>query len=344
MNCPVCRGIYSDMFKFLTCEVFDESFLYKDVTVHKCNNCGHKFNQLSDYELKNLAKYYEEEYAPSNLSATDEATDRPGAENEDRYEEIIEFISPHVKVFESRILDIGCATGGFLKYCETKGWFNTFGIDPIEAYVEASGMENVKVGNVYKIPFEDNSFDIVILEHVLEHLNDPHLALHEIHRVLDKGGLLYISVPDADRYDNEYFYLMKEHIQHYNIVGLKFIAQQTGYELINYKESEIDMIGNLKCPTASALLKVTGEIYCWGIGRDFFYYYPHTRLKRLKLILVDDTPDKQKRTFKGMKIHSSEILKEASEDSFLIITAFPHRELLKKKAKELGYKGEIIDI
>lgn len=340
-TCPICDCIYYEQFKYLNCESFDDSYLYKDICIHKCNHCGHLYNELTTRELQNLMKYYKEEYAPSNLSSKDKETDRPGDSNPERYEQLLEFIKPYIYM-DSRILDVGCASGGFLDFLWVKGYKFSYGIEPVEEYVKNAN-ERVKVGNVYNIPFEENSFDIIILDQVLEHLAHPKLAMKEIERVLDKGGLCYIGVPDVNRYNDNYFYIMREHVQHFSLTSLKLLAEGTDFELVNYKKSECDMIGSIKLPNLSILLKLTGTIYCWGIGREFMYLYPNTRLKYLDLILVDDTPEKQKRTFKGMKIHSNEILKQADKNSFLIITALAHKELLQKKAKEIFY-GEIIDI
>ena len=346
MTCPICDCSYYDQFKYLNCESFDDSYLYKDITILKCAKCGHIYNDLSGIELKNLSKYYEQEYAPSNLSSKDKEGDKPGSNNSfnlERYGTLFYTISPYIKK-DSRILDIGCATGGFLQYLKVLGFNNLYGIEPIKSYVNNAIFENVYEGDVYSIPSDDNSFDIVILDQVLEHLSDLKLAMKEIKRVLDKGGICYIGVPDAERYNDIYFWLMREHIQHFNVVGLKLLAQSNGFELINHRNDDFYMIGSLELPNISVLLKVRDVIYCWGIGREFFYLYKNTRLKMLELILVDDTPYKQKQTFKGMKIHSSDILKEADKDSFLIITTFPHKKTLQKKAFELGYKGEIIDV
>ena len=347
MECPVCNYNYSDQFKYLNCESFDDSYLYKDIEIRKCNQCGHQYNYLTDKELKYLNKYYEQEYAPSNLSSNDKEGDKPGSNNSfnlKRYEQLFEFISPYITK-DSRILDVGCATGGFINFLEEKGYKNLYGIEPIQTYVNKANNKNIKVGNVYLIPFEDNSFDIIILDQVLEHLSNLKLAMKVIRRVLDKGGLCYIGVPDAERYHDIYWYIMREHIQHFNVVGLKLLAYNNGFELLKTDKTECDMIGTLKLPNLSALFKVSGKVYCWGIGREFMYYYPITRLKNLEdIVLVDDTPQKQKQTFKGMKIHGSDILKEADKDSFLIITAMVHKELLIRKALELGFKGEIIDV
>ncbi len=51
------------------------------------------------------------------------------------------------------------------------------------------------VGSVYKIPFEDNSFEIVLCMVVMEHLEDPKVAIAEIYRVLKPGGKILVSVP-----------------------------------------------------------------------------------------------------------------------------------------------------
>ena len=347
MHCPICENYYPEQFKWINCESFDDSYLYKDITIYKCKNCGHIYNYLNDVELKNLMKYYEQEYAPINISSKDRIGDKPGSTNQatmDRYDHVFDFISSRITK-DSRILDVGCALGGFINFLKDKGYKNLYGIDPIKAYVNKANNENIKIGNVKSIPFEDNSFDIIILDQVLEHLSNLKLTMKEIKRVLKKGGLLYIGVPDVDGYNDDiYYWIIREHIQHFSIVGIKLLAQTNGFEFLEHELTDGDMVGDLKLPNLSVLLKVSDQIYCWGIGREFMYYHLNTRLKNHDLILVDDTPQKQKHTFKGMKIHSSEILKEADKDSFLIITAMVHKRILKEKAWLLGYKGEIIDV
>jgi len=49
----------------------------------------------------------------------------------------------------------------------------------------------------HKLPFESNSFDVVIICEVIEHLNfNPLLVLKEINRILKKGGCIYIGMPN----------------------------------------------------------------------------------------------------------------------------------------------------
>ncbi|MBS4065612.1 MAG: methyltransferase domain-containing protein [Chitinophagaceae bacterium] len=55
--------------------------------------------------------------------------------------------------------------------------------------------EHVQNINVLSIPFEDNTFDFVICNHVLEHIQDDRAAMREILRVLKKGGQALLQVP-----------------------------------------------------------------------------------------------------------------------------------------------------
>lgn len=345
MICPVCKEpINIEQIKLIKTENFDHSYLYNNIRVYKCKECGHIFNYLTEDDLFYLAKYYEEEYAPINLSAKDD-TDRPGSETAiERYKVIEEFMFSYINR-KSRILDIGCGTGGLIKYLKKEQYINLYGIDPIEKYVEKANDENITVGTVYNIPYDDNCFDIVILDQVLEHLNDLNKAMKEIHRVLDKGGICIIGVPDAEKYNDIYFYLMKEHLQHFKFDTVKLLAENNEFEVIKHYRVKNHMIGKLDLPNLLVALKVRSDIYCFGIGREFMYLYHNTRLKNLDLILIDDTPEKQKMTFKGMKIYSSEILKDADKDSFLIITAKVHSSEIHYKARhDLNYKGEIINV
>lgn len=74
---------------------------------------------------------------------------------------------------------------------------------PCDLYPETyryHGNVSISKVDVTKIPFEDNSFDVVICNHVLEHVIEDQLAMSEIYRVLKKGGWSILQVPiDQDR-------------------------------------------------------------------------------------------------------------------------------------------------
>lgn len=99
-----------------------------------------------------------------------------------------------------RILDIGCAYGYFLKLCDELH-AETYGID-ISDYALSIASQNTKAAlhklNIekQKLPYENEFFDVVTCFDVVEHLRMVNTYLKEIHRVLKRWGLLFITSPN----------------------------------------------------------------------------------------------------------------------------------------------------
>ncbi|GAH41270.1 unnamed protein product, partial [marine sediment metagenome] len=79
VNCPICNSNKALNMLDLNCGNLDNSTLYQSVKINACTECSHIFNRLSLEEIEGLKKYYNEEYAPLNLSSTDKFGDRPGS-------------------------------------------------------------------------------------------------------------------------------------------------------------------------------------------------------------------------------------------------------------------------
>lgn len=95
-----------------------------------------------------------------------------------------------------KVLDVGCGTGAVMQFLIKKN-FETHGIDPSEEalkYCAFKGL-SVKKSSAEEIDFPENSFDIVFALDVLEHLENPELAVEEIRRVLKKNGVFIMTVP-----------------------------------------------------------------------------------------------------------------------------------------------------
>jgi SAM-dependent methyltransferase len=94
-----------------------------------------------------------------------------------------------------RILDVGCGTGANLEMLANFG--ASEGVDVSDDALEfcrAKGLQ-VHKGLAEKLPFEDESFDVVTALDVVEHLDDDVAGLKEMHRVLKRGGKTLIFVP-----------------------------------------------------------------------------------------------------------------------------------------------------
>lgn len=118
--------------------------------------------------------------------------------HEDRYHFILEQIEETAKEKKLRILDIGCFPYHIGKALELLG-HEVFGIS---SYHEPIKQKNIAILNVEKdkFPYENNSFDMVLLNEVIEHLpQSPIISLKEIHRVTKKGGYIMITTPNISR-------------------------------------------------------------------------------------------------------------------------------------------------
>jgi SAM-dependent methyltransferase len=233
-----------------------------------CLGCGHFFNALTQGELAGLSLYYQEEYAPSNLGVADKIGDRPGSDGAltiERYEGLFDAISPHIDV-EQSVLDVGCALGGFLDYIGHKGFRNVAGVDMTKTYVDQARLTKpypIKIGNAESLPFDDESFHVVVMEQVMEHLYHPGKAFLEARRVLKPQGILSIGVPDAARYGDCHFFdyywiLLREHIQHFDIAHLALLGQRFGFELLEYRETvHAIMTEQMRMPNLYAIFRRT---------------------------------------------------------------------------------------
>lgn len=305
INCPICGSSHVENILNLNCGRFDGSTLYQNAIVNACNNCGHIYNKLSFEELQGLTKYYNEEYAPLNMATTDNTGDRPGSTSQfstARYTQLYDLMKPFINA-ESRVLDVGCAMGGYLDYLNQQGFKNLFGIDLTEKYVNYAnkqGKYTVKLGNAESIPFNEDNFDCLVIDQVMEHLVEPIKAFKEAKRVLKNGGFFCIAVPDASRYDEKYFFdfywfIMREHIQHFDIEHLKLLAEQEGFELIDVKQNESVMMSEkMILPNLNLIfhstgkrsnLKITGE--CLSLIKEMKKYVAHDseRLKKKKAVI-----------------------------------------------------------
>lgn len=95
-----------------------------------------------------------------------------------------------------RILDAGCGTGRMIK-AFLHGENEVIGLDSSEKMLELAREKFPRVqfikGDIEKLPFEDNSFDIVFAAFVIVHLKYPDRAFDEVYRVLKPGGTFFLT-------------------------------------------------------------------------------------------------------------------------------------------------------
>jgi SAM-dependent methyltransferase len=116
------------------------------------------------------------------------------ASGRDSRDVVLEALTPYVPVYSpprgARVLDFGCGQGKFLDRLQDAGW-DTYGIEPstVSPFERHCRLDR---------PPEDGSFDLVLLNHVLEHVTNPLDILRQLARSLRQGGVLFVGVPAVD--------------------------------------------------------------------------------------------------------------------------------------------------
>ena len=96
------------------------------------------------------------------------------------------------------MLDIGCGCGESLRAAQLAGW-NAVGVEPSKEFVDTGRREfgvSIQHGFVEDAGLPDESFDLVMLSGVLEHVYNPLELLREARRLVKAEGLVYIDVPN----------------------------------------------------------------------------------------------------------------------------------------------------
>lgn len=97
------------------------------------------------------------------------------------------------------ILEIGTGSGGIAAYFAAQNiQFNVQAVDVVDSRVTKEGYQ-FQLVNGTTLPFKDESFDVVITNHVIEHVGESDAQLHhlcEVKRVLKKDGVAYLAVPN----------------------------------------------------------------------------------------------------------------------------------------------------
>lgn len=128
------------------------------------------------------------------------------AEEYDKTEYYLGLLGAYLDFRGARVLDVGCGFGGIATYlAERSGCRQVVGCDIAGRFLREArafaasradaGTVRVAAGDALKLPFADNSFDVAVSFHTLEHVPDPELALRETARVLVPGGRLGLVFP-----------------------------------------------------------------------------------------------------------------------------------------------------
>lgn len=142
------------------------------------------------------------------------------------------------------LLDIGAGTGEFLNVAKKNGW-NVLGVEPNQKAKENAIKKGVPFAESTTI-LENNSFDVVTMWHVLEHVPDLDFQIKELKRLLKPNGTILIAVPNFKSYDAKHYgnywaaYDVPRHLWHFSKTSIKLLFDKQGMKLIKVLPMKFD--------------------------------------------------------------------------------------------------------
>lgn len=237
-SCPICSCsqktfIYEQNFGNKAIALMDKY----DVVI--CKDCGFVYaeNIPSQQEFNNyyaVMSKYEFDYKAGLVSD----------DYINHFKKMAKLLIPYIKDKNAKILDIGCSTGAFLSILKAYGYQNLLGIDPSKSCVKTvKELYDIKATASNVSVFKSNEkLDVIILSAVLEHFVDFTSCLQKIRSLLKDGGLLFIEIPDAERFDSYIFTPFQqfsiEHINYFSQYSAKNLLSKFSFKIIEMQKSE----------------------------------------------------------------------------------------------------------
>jgi 2-polyprenyl-3-methyl-5-hydroxy-6-metoxy-1,4-benzoquinol methylase len=216
-KCPWCKSEKTQFHLWLK----DEFLTQEDFQIYECLKCGLLFTEPRP-EKSVIGKYYKsDEYYSHQENKTGfipklyESVKSVNLKK--KYKMATEGIA------KGRVLDIGCGVGDFLHTMEQNGW-DAVGIEPSED-AKAIAKKRIKAqifDTEAQETLPDNSFDLITMWHVLEHVDDLHWQLKQLEHLIKPNGRVVIAVPNYKSYDGDFYkekwaaYDVPRHLNHFN--------------------------------------------------------------------------------------------------------------------------------
>lgn len=169
---------------------------------------------------------------------------------------------------KGKLLDVGCAMGHFLGFAKRYGW-DVEGVE-CSPYAARYAEERfgVKVHPVCKLEdalLQEDFYNSCVLVEVIEHLPDPRATMTEVWRVLQPGGLAYVTTPNFASYRSM---LLREewaavipmgHLYHFDAASLEKLLTSIGFVDVEDLTGPADFTAELEFARNSGLFKLSDD-------------------------------------------------------------------------------------
>lgn len=216
---------------------------------YKCKKCGLVNLDIADFPItESQIKYY------NNFTPVD------NYENKFKAKEAYNFIKKYVPI-KGSYLDIGCGDGSLIYFALKDGW-KAEGLELVPEYaVYVSNKLNIKVETANFLDFEGDieQFDLVSLQHVLEHLPDSILALNKISALLKSGGYAHFEFPNINSITHRFQRFLSKlkllnkkypasykpgHCNEFSRGSFEYLLKMTNFKLIRWETYSYKPLSN----------------------------------------------------------------------------------------------------
>jgi 2-polyprenyl-3-methyl-5-hydroxy-6-metoxy-1,4-benzoquinol methylase len=213
-----------------------------------------------------LDSYYAENYYQNPVKSFTYQIDYSTEENLERSLKIqllYEFIRSHLSeslesssnnssasIQRKKFLDVGCGEGFVLKFFKDSGWeiagvdFSTHGIRTKNPELESFIIQGDVYEELNSLKEKGSKFNVIFLGNVLEHVLDPVALVDQLKHLLEKDGLLVITVPndfsdlqrfliDTNKVDEEYWIAYPDHLNYFNLDNLSTLLSDRNLPVID---------------------------------------------------------------------------------------------------------------
>lgn len=218
--CPLCGSDASE-------PVFE--------TIRKCEVCELNFvNPLGHYRGENeTVEYFLNDYLPLHESNRENSL-------AERRAHLAMIRRRYSLPARPRLLDVGCALGFMLQEAKSAGW-DAVGVETSDFAAQYARERTgcpVYTGTLQEARLESESFDVITLMDVIEHVAEPRPLIDEIHRVLRPKGVIFLVTPNFDSlfvriYGSKAYGIgPEEHVVYFQPGTIERLLQRSGFRRI----------------------------------------------------------------------------------------------------------------
>lgn len=380
MNCNLCgSGKKEKICKLCSnMQILGTFFPNEETDVVVCKKCGNVYVDVNATQ-EDYNNYYKSDSAHS-LSYYEVY----GKEQANKYfSDILNVFDKYINA-NSEIVDIASGVGDFSVFLKEKGYKNVSALDISDRCIKLLQEKNInaiKSDTIDCAEKYENTFDLAVFVHSLEHYLDFKSAILSAKKMLKKDGYLYIEVPDASKYCDidavPYTMFTLEHTFHLTLDTIDNIARVCGLTLIDknsfYKANSYHVLYGLfknngkieeaiysSCakdavkkysrfcaekikPSIEKYEKTQEKLILWGVGASTALLLNENFDNCNVISLIDRNPARQGLSY---KIGSKELLIEdpstiKDEEATIVILPYWYKDSIAKQIEEMGFKNKI---